>query len=372
MKFIEAPAVEYLQGKNTRHRLFTFVVDGKSITEFASVSRVKRDESASLSGYQRPEVINHIREIRNYLEEAINPMIPNAIVVAFDSRVEFLPSGPRSSSGRCGTLRIPVEGLESQGRKAGWIVDGQQRTAALREAELHQFPMCVVGFVAQDESEQREHFVRVNSAKPLPKDLIFELLPETDSVLARNLMAKKEPARIAGRLNGLPASPFYNKIKTPTSPRGIISYSAVLRMLENSLRDGVLYEVVTIDEEANSEKEVIDILCDYWGVVAEIFPDQWKLPPTKSRLTHGCGLLSMGYLMDEICHHISNDRSRRRIEFRAQLSRVANHMMWTRGEWDFGQGKKRAWNELQNTHSDIAMLSNHLITLYRKSVTGSS
>ena len=78
-------------------------------------------------------------------------------------------------------------------------------------------------------------------------------------------------------------------------------------MLENSLRDGVLYEVATLRDQADCEKEVIDILCDYWGAVADLFPDPWKLPPAKSRLTHGCGLLSMGYLMDEICHHIGSD-----------------------------------------------------------------
>ena len=365
MRYIEVPAIEYMQGKKDAHSLYTFVVNGKSISEFASVSRVKRDSSASLFGYQRPEVINHIKEIRNYIEESDNPMIPNAIVVAFSPEVQFFPNGPITATSKCGTLRIPLGDIESSQPKVGWIVDGQQRTAAIRDAQVDIFPICVVGFIARDESEQREHFVRVNSAKPLPKDLIFELLPETDSVLAKHLMAKKEPARIAGRLNGLPHSPFYNKIKTPTSPRGIISYSAVLRMLENSLRDGVLYEAITLKGGEDGEKEVIDILCDYWGAVADLFPDPWKLPPAKSRLTHGCGLLAMGYLMDEISHYIENEGDRRRLYFRNELSLISGTMSWSRGEWNFGQDRKRAWNELQNTHSDIAMLSNFLILAYR-------
>lgn len=365
MHYIEVPAIEYLQGKMHTHRLFTFVVNGKTITEFASVSRVKRDSSASLVGYQRPEVINHIKEIRNYLEESPNPMIPNAIVVAFDARVEFIPKGPTSPHGRCGMLRIPISDADSASSRPGWIVDGQQRTAALRDAEIGAFPMCVVGFVAKDESEQREHFVRVNSAKPLPKDLIFELLPETDSNLARHLMAKKEPARIAAKLNGLQGSPFFGKIKTPTAPRGYISYSAVLRMLENSMRDGILYEKIALLENSDANRGPIAVLGEYWGAVADLFPEQWKLPPAKSRLTHGCGLLSMGYLMDEICHHIGNDLDRTRINFRAELSLIAGHTAWSRGAWDFGQGRIRAWNELQNTHQDIAMLSNFLIVTYR-------
>jgi hypothetical protein len=35
-------------------------------------------------------VLSHISEIRDYLESD-NPMIPNAIVVAFDRRVRFEP-----------------------------------------------------------------------------------------------------------------------------------------------------------------------------------------------------------------------------------------------------------------------------------------
>jgi DGQHR domain-containing protein len=61
--------------------------------------------------------------------------------------------------------------------KPGFIVDGQQRSAAVRDAEVESVPLCVVAFVAASEEEQREQFVLVNSAKPLPKALIYELLP---------------------------------------------------------------------------------------------------------------------------------------------------------------------------------------------------
>ena len=50
--------------------------------------------------------------------------------------------------------------------KPGWIVDGQQRSAAIRNAQVSAFPMCVVGFVAETDAEQREQFILVNSTKP--------------------------------------------------------------------------------------------------------------------------------------------------------------------------------------------------------------
>ncbi len=65
MRVIEVPAVEYHQGKKSKHRLFCFAVEGKHITDFAAVARLGRDADTSLFGYQRPEVLNHINEIRN-------------------------------------------------------------------------------------------------------------------------------------------------------------------------------------------------------------------------------------------------------------------------------------------------------------------
>src|SRR3954449_11118625 len=72
--------------------LYSFAVDGKQLPKFAAISRIKRDDAHEIAGYQRPESIAHIRTIRQYLETA-DAMLPNALVVAFDSRVRFEPEG---------------------------------------------------------------------------------------------------------------------------------------------------------------------------------------------------------------------------------------------------------------------------------------
>ena len=82
---LRLPALKISQGPE--RTLFAFAVDGKLVAEFAAVSRVKRGDEGDVLGYQRPEVRSHIAEIRRYLE-SVNPMIPNAIVVAFDSRIK--------------------------------------------------------------------------------------------------------------------------------------------------------------------------------------------------------------------------------------------------------------------------------------------
>src|SRR5947208_9865388 len=84
---LRIPALEVSQTPG--RTLYSFAIDGKLIPGFATVSRIRRNGTA-LEGYQRPEVLSHIAEIRAYLEGQ-SPMIPNALVIAFDSRVRFDP-----------------------------------------------------------------------------------------------------------------------------------------------------------------------------------------------------------------------------------------------------------------------------------------
>ena len=105
------PALEVRQGPN--RVLYSFAANGKEVHSFAAVSRIRRADEGEVCGYQRPEVLSHIAEIRRYLESS-EPMIPNAIVVAFDERVRFEPSADFDESGFCrpGFLTIPTPSPE--------------------------------------------------------------------------------------------------------------------------------------------------------------------------------------------------------------------------------------------------------------------
>jgi DGQHR domain-containing protein len=173
---LRLPAIEVRQSPD--HVLYTFAVDAKVVPSFATVSRIHRT-GEGLQGYQRPEVLSHIAEIRNYVESE-SPMIPNAVVIAFDSRVRFEPhAGPRGPYSRIGTLVIPVDPNTPEEKRPGFIVDGQQRLAAIRDAEVDSFPLCVSAFITDDVREQTEQFILVTSTKPLPKGLIYYRLPGT-------------------------------------------------------------------------------------------------------------------------------------------------------------------------------------------------
>ena len=194
---LRLPAIEIQQGPR---RLYAFSVDGKLISQFATVSRVKRTEG-DLEGYQRPEQLAHIEQIQNYIESP-DPLLPNAIVIAFDSSVRFVPAkvGPATEYSRTGELVIALDPSVPAHLRPGFIVDGQQRVAAIRDAEVESFPLCATGFIAQNIREQTEQFILVNSTKPLPKGLIHELLPETDAMLPLQLERRRLPAMLVTRL----------------------------------------------------------------------------------------------------------------------------------------------------------------------------
>ncbi|MEI7909624.1 MAG: DGQHR domain-containing protein DpdB [Verrucomicrobiota bacterium] len=358
---LRVPCIAISQGRN--HRLYTFAIDGKELHSFAQISRIGRGDDFELIGYQRPEVQSHIAEIRSYLESD-NPMLPNAIVIAFDESVQFHKSGPATVNAQPGELEIPIP--PDLHAKPGWIVDGQQRSAALRDARIDSFPIFVTAFLTENQHEQREQFILVNSTKPLPKGLLHELLPGTDAVLSRALEQKRIPSGLLHRLNQTPTSPFYQMIKTPTAPDGYIQDNSVLRMLSNSLQDGALYRVSLDVLEGAREMSMFDCVTEFWQCVADAFPGAWKLPPRKSRLSHGVGITSLGYIMDAAYdRHLKSSKPRREV-FSDCIEAIRIHCSWTSGFWEFGGGMSRKWNEIQNTPKDCQLVANYLLVTLRQ------
>jgi len=363
---LRLPALEVQQ--TSRRKLYSFAVDGKHLHLFAAVSRLHRNQEARLGGYQRPEAMAHVAGIRSYLESE-DPMLPNAIVVAFDSRVRFKPSqrGSAGAYSRSGELVIPVDTTWSEVQKPGWIVDGQQRSAAVRDALVSRFPICVTAFITDNVIEQRTQFILVNSTKPLPKGLVYELLPVTEGTLPKQLRGRRFPARLLERLNHSADSPLRHLINTPTAVEGVIKDNSVLKMLENSISDGALYHLRDPMSGAGDMDAMLKIVKSFWTAVRIVFPDAWGLPPRRSRLMHGVGIVSLGYVMDAISDCFLPGRFPTVEEFADDLAELQPVCRWTSGVWNFGSIERR-WNDLQNTPRDIQLLTDHLLFEYRRRV----
>jgi DGQHR domain-containing protein len=361
---LRLPALEVRQGDK---RLYQFALDGKQLAEVTTVSRIHRDDDGHIGGYQRPEALKHVKSIRTYLESP-EALMPNALVVAFDTRVRFEPLGrrPTKSYSCIGTLILPVLRGIGDEDKLGWVVDGQQRSAALRDADIDRFPVPIVAFITDDLREQRAQFILVNNTKPLPKGLIHELLPATGGELPAMLARKRYPAKLLEVLNCLPGSPMLEAIRTPTMPQGRIKDNSVLKMLESSISDGALYRFRDPETGEGDTSKMVETLCNFWMAVKETWPKAWDLPPRTSRLTHGVGISALGFIMDDITERRSGGHSVLSVEnYEEELRYLDPVCAWTEGYWDFGLGQRRRWDDLQNTPKDISLLAEFLVRHYR-------
>ena len=73
----------------------------------------------------------------------------------------------------------------------------------------------------------------------------------------------------------------------------------------------------------------------------------------------------MGHIMDAIADWSGWSKVPTQSEFKQDIEPLKDVCRWTRGYWDFGPGQQRKWNELQNTHKDVQILTNYLLVQYR-------
>lgn len=347
--------------------VYAFFITGRDIIKIADISRIGRDESDSLKGFQRPNIRNHVKGIVDYLNQG-NVLFPNSITLAISPAVRFVASRGTKPTGdegiaQSGTLTIPIY---EEGQRAAWIVDGQQRSLALAQASNRELAVPVVGFVSDSLEIQRQQFILVNKAKPLPTRLINELLPETGSiVLPRDLSIRKVPSEICSLLNRDPASPFFKLIKRPsdrTDPSAVITDTAVITMIRNSMTNplGALSPYKSVGQEGADVESMYRLLVNFWSAVRVVFPEAWGKDPRLSRLMHSAGIEAMGVLMDKIYARFLGGENEYRTIL-GELEKVSPACHWTKGTWPT---MGVAWNEIQSTPRDIKKLQDALVRAY--------
>lgn len=349
--------------------VYAFFIKGADIIKIADISRIERDETDALKGFQRPEIRQHVKGIVDYLNQG-NVLFPNAIILSMSPDVRFVASRGTKPTGdegiaQSGTLTIPVY---EEGQRVAWIVDGQQRSIALSQVSHSELPVPVVSFVSDSLALQREQFILVNKAKPLPNRLINELLPETAGiVLPRDLAARKLPSELCNLLNRDPSSPFHQLIKRASDKRGnakFVTDTALITVIKNSLDNplGALAPFRSSSRGGPDIEAMYGLLLTYWAAVKEEFPDAWGKDPRQSRLMHSAGLIAMGVLMDRIYGRLSSDYDIATV--RREIEKVAPVCRWTKGTWE---SLGLAWNEIQNTHPHIKKLQETLVRAYTMS-----
>ncbi len=346
---------------------FACFLPGSSIMEIADISRVTRDDQDHLKGFQRKEIQSHVKNIVEYLDQG-NVLFPNAILLALSPEVKFKQKRGEKAHGITetsvsGTLHIPVR---EEDNRVAWIVDGQQRSLALSKTTNSDFPVPVIAFVCHELETQREQFILVNKARPLPSRLISELLPEVGTMLPRDLSSRKLPSELCNLLNTDPNSPFHKMIRRMSNDdkSAVITDSALEKVIQRNLKPpfGALNQYKGLGNEASDIDGMYRVLVIYWRAVKEVFPEAWGTPSTKSRLMHSAGIRAMGSLMDQIMMRadVMIDPEG---EIRDSLKRIKPHCRWTEGVWE---GLNWKWNEIQSTTAHINRLSDCLGRLDRE------
>jgi DGQHR domain-containing protein len=339
-------AYEYhaiLPRQSARYTVFAFCARASDVLSFAAIDRIGRREDGSLKGFQRPQVAAHIKEIRAYLEHD-DAVLPNSVVVAFTRGIAIAKNGGMA------TIRID----DSDGA-AGFVVDGQQRLSALAGLPEKDFEVFVSGILCESEEELRKQFILINNTRPLPKPLIYELLPSVNG-LPHRLSSRADAAALVERLNFDEASSLRGQIKQHTNPAGVLQDTVMQKLIMASFSDGALRELSRAED--GLERSFL-LISNFFGAVQQVFPDAWTgHKPRTSRLVHGVGLMAMAYVMEYLhaAHGAFEDD-----DFRRPLNSLRDVSAWTNGTWNFGEGNQRPWNSLQFVPRDYMELSQHLL-----------
>lgn len=350
MTTLRFPAIRAKQSPD--HIVVSFSAGAEQLQQMALINRLARGQHGEMSGFQRPQIAAHIREIRDYFDKP-DAILPNPIVIAFTDKVTI---EDEDEAGRC-TLVVDV----SEGPPA-LVVDGQQRLSALIQVEDKAFEVFVSAVVCKDEEELRRQFVLINNTRPLPKSLIYELLPTVEG-LPKRFAGRSLAADLTAKLNYDPASSLRGQIHQHTNPAGVLSDTAVQRVILSSASDGALRD---LSRGRGGKKASLELVSQYFAAVQEVFASDWQgQTPTTSRLVGGPGLVSMGYIMDELALGAGASTE---AEFIEGLQCLVGKTAWTSGSWDFGHGDVRRWKVIQNVNRDIMTLAQHLIGIVRADI----
>jgi DGQHR domain-containing protein len=336
------------------HDVFCFAAQPTDVLAFSEIDRVGRQDNGELRGFQRHQIAPHIKEIRDYLSRD-DALLPNAVIVAFLDNVTITELAD-------GLVDVEIN-VSDDVPRPGFVVDGQQRLTALSGISKPGFQVFVSALICKNYNELRQQFVLINNTRPLPKTLIYELLPTVEGLPVR-FTSRKLAARIVDRLNFNPKSILHGEIRQHTNPQGILSDTAMQRVVMNSTSNGALQEFIKHDD---MEDRAYNLLNDFFTAVRTVFGSEWVgMSPKNSRLRHGAGLVALGFVMEYLYSTDIPGCNTMNERFITGLTALKPDTAWTSGVWHLSTDDQRPWNGIQNTSTDIDTLAGYLVRSTRR------
>jgi DGQHR domain-containing protein len=335
--------------QSSNHEVISIAARASEVLRFSRIDRAGRTTAGALTGFQRPQIASHIHEIRDYLQTE-DAVLPNPIVVAFVGNVKI-----ETLEGQMVKVTISTNDAEVP---PGFAVDGQQRLTALSGLPDKEFQLFVSILVCRDLEELRRQFVLINSTRPLPKALIYELLPGVKG-LPKRLTSRSFAATMTERLNFDYDSSLRGMIYQHTNPTGFIRDTSLQKVIMQSMSDGAMREYPP-DQQFGLGYYLVS---RFFDAVKTVFADDWTdHTPKTSRLVHGAGIVAMGFVMETLAarHGAATVE-----EFSAGLQVLKGRTAWTSGYWQFSETERVPWNAIENTPRQIMTLAQHLVGIVR-------
>jgi DGQHR domain-containing protein len=334
---IEAVGIKIQQGPIERD-LYIFAIDGKSIAKQVGVRRMKwHGTKFKAEGFQRRLDNIRVNEIASYLSH--NPVLPNALVVAFaKGALSFdpLPNqekdkpqwGKITITGKFQEINGKLEPLPEEEERVGYVIDGQHRLRGIESSTLAEgsFPVVVCAFHDVLPKFQLEQFYALNQTIKISSTHLALLRRELGYELPTKEAHKKAISGVCEKLQELPGSPFQPEkhVGTAIYP-GPLSITVVESMIERAIKATNLKFrwKQNANEIPDTDLEFIaKSLYIFWKGISEVFAQYWGKKPKDQRLFCAIGLYAMILFFDKVMENIDINSAKAVEEVKVRLKPI--------------------------------------------------
>lgn len=316
---IEAIGIKIRQSPVERD-LYIFAIDGKSIAKQVGVRRMKwHGTKFKAEGFQRRLDNIRVKEIATYLSH--NPVLPNALVVAFErGALSFdpLPNqekdkpqwGKITIRGKLREINGNLEALPEEEERVGYVIDGQHRLRGIESSTLAEgsFPIVVCAFSDISSKFQLEQFYALNQTVKISSTHLALLRRELGYELPPKEAYKKAISQVCEKLQESPGSPFQPEKHVGTAIyAGPLSITVVENMIDRAIRTTSLKFrwKQNANEIPDTDLEFIaKSLYIFWKGISEVFAQYWGQKPKDQRLFCAIGLYAMILFFDKVMENI--------------------------------------------------------------------
>lgn len=279
-------------------------------------------------GYQREISQDHTRRIARYLSnEAVTNVLPTSVIINARQPLQVTNIGE-------GIVEIELKKFPL------YIIDGQHRIQALREAEAagqdlsdYELGVTLTNFDLRDEMI---HFKNINTrANRAPKalsDVLMGQLADQYGVIPESLedQATIRATQVVNRLVGDTDSVWHGKVALGGTRRRSY-HTTVQSALAQSMKP--MFTNGRFSDPTEDQREIYRIFRDFWNALAEVFPEAFENSYTHN-IQRSLGFSVWHTVLNRILTNVNFNPTRD--QMREAIAQAARELEMTSEFWQVG------------------------------------